>query len=448
MLDAKLIAMGGIMGVLVYVGIGYVRNEAEVLYSDPFAEKFSFMCDKYDGDGCAAEVCKQVASAAINLNTPLTVSCEGFDTVGSLADMGNSDDWETRAATVNSEEPAYATAEWCAVSSPATGGITITDSSAAAMGECSALLPVIAASVNAEYERFVARAHLKDFEAVVDLLCADTSDADLQFGCEELRAGFKGADSEFKVPCADGTFATFVLDEMILNLDKIRASGGDAAEVEAYMTGQCGRRLEAVAHIPDFHEPALTTARRLASMDDESLHEEIDAVSTFDHESKKNGASLKDVLNKIKSEKEGRDVEEVGENHREERALWGHRHNPHSHTPSDCQGCSNKCGNSCFGRCGPGCTKWSACGCGGAKSHNACWQHDTKCSCGAMWYPSCLALAVTSVINAPSWLSGANYGNSGCGGANWLFHQSVQGWGSIYQGWNDPGIACSKAGNW
>merc|ERR1712096_597676 len=105
--------------------------------------------------------------------------------------------------------------------------------------------------------------------------------------------------------------------------------------------------------------------------------------------------------------------EDMTDNEEEGRQLWWwHGHRPHRHTPSPCTGCINHCSNACYGHCGPGCTKWAACGCGGAKSHYACWFHDGECSCGAMWWSSCLALAVTAVHGSGS----TNGGNSGCGG--------------------------------
>lgn len=53
---------------------------------------------------------------------------------------------------------------------------------------------------------------------------------------------------------------------------------------------------------------------------------------------------------------------------------------------------SNKCGNRCFGRCGPGCTCWAwvcgDCGCWGS-----CRDHDYFCSCIGWWNTFCIAAA-------------------------------------------------------
>jgi hypothetical protein len=48
----------------------------------------------------------------------------------------------------------------------------------------------------------------------------------------------------------------------------------------------------------------------------------------------------------------------------------------------------NCCDNSCFGRCGPGCTKWTWV-CGTDNNHQGCQEHDDFCSCVGMWHPRC-----------------------------------------------------------
>jgi len=426
MLDAKLVAVMGVMGVLVAVGMQYVGSGTDsVQYTDPFAEKFNYMCSAFDGGGCASEVCNQLKAGTITVDTPLAVTCDGYTTTGTLSSMGQADDWQTRATLVNSEEPLEATAEWCANNGAAEGGVSITDSTSEDMGECGALHPVIAASVNAEYDRYVARSHVEEFSDAVELFCADTGDADLQDGCEELRAGFKGSDAEFKVACDNGQYATFVLNDMVKALDVIKAAGGGQTEVQGYFLAQCadnGRRMEDVQHIADFHEPALDTARRLAGIQGKEADEEIDAMSTPEGRNLST-ESLAEKLARLRDEKTAPASEQ-------DRALWGHRHNPHSHTPSDCGRCRNKCGNKCYGRCGPGCTKWAACGCGGNDAHNACSHHDHACSCGAMWYPSCLALGVTAI--APNW--GVSWA-PGCSAGNTFFNHAVMGWGHHFKGW-------------
>lgn len=54
-----------------------------------------------------------------------------------------------------------------------------------------------------------------------------------------------------------------------------------------------------------------------------------------------------------------------------------------------CKGCSNSCGNKCFGLCGYGCSWWQFV-CSDAspeKSYQGCCEHDGICGCGGMlWY--------------------------------------------------------------
>jgi len=445
MLDAKLVAVMGVMGVLVAVGMQYVGSGTDsVQYTDPFAEKFNYMCSAFDGGGCASEVCNQLKAGTITVDTPLAVTCDGYTTTGSLKAMGEGDDWRTRATLVNSEEPLEATAEWCAKNGAADGGVSITDSTSEDMGECGKIHPIIAASVDAEYDRFVARSHVETFAGAIDLFCADTDDADLQDGCEELRAGFKGWDSEFKVACGDGKVATYVLSDIVQSLDAIKADAGGEAEVQAYFLAQCvdnGRRMEDVKHIDYFHEPALNTARRLAGVKGEEADNEMNAMATPEGRNLST-ESLSDKLARLRDEHSAPEEHVMVETNDKatERQLWGHRHsphwhwphshNPHEHVPADCGRCRNKCGNTCYGRCGPGCTKWAACGCGGNDAHNACSHHDHACSCGAMWYPSCLALGVTAI--APNW--GVSWA-PGCSAGNTFFNHAVMGWGHHFKGW-------------
>jgi len=50
---------------------------------------------------------------------------------------------------------------------------------------------------------------------------------------------------------------------------------------------------------------------------------------------------------------------------------------------------TDKCGNSCFGMCGPGCTCWSWV-CGDCSCWLGCYEHDTYCSCDCMLSFCCL----------------------------------------------------------
>lgn len=452
MLDAKLVAITAVLSAVVIVGVRYLDNDPHaqdaplsLAYADDFDAKMGYMCQEFTGDGCAAAVCDLLLADEIDVHTPLRVSCGDYDVDGTLDAMGTTTDWYARATLVSSEEPGHATEEWCEANEATNNkrGVEIVD---ATMGDCAPFLPIIAAAVNAEYDRYVARAHLAEFGDVLDAFCADTTNPDLQLGCEEARAGFKGPGAGFQVPCANGDVATFIFGDFVLELDAIRARGGGAADVEAYVNGRCGhhdRRL-AVGHVPNWHEPALTTARARAGMLAVGGGEHTVFDAPEGRAAKKTAGGLKDLLRQASTPLRGGD---------EGRKLhfWHHHHHPHHHNPHSYvpgAGCRNKCGNGCFGRCGPGCTQWAACGCDGKHAHNACWQHDTACSCGAWWYGSCLALAGTSVMNAPGWLHGENTGNSGCTGSNWAFHQSVQGWGKTFKGWNDPSVACSKAGDW
>lgn len=67
------------------------------------------------------------------------------------------------------------------------------------------------------------------------------------------------------------------------------------------------------------------------------------------------------------------------------RMLWGSPPPP----PRGGQ-LGNCCGNSCFGRCGPGCTKWTWV-CGTDNNHQGCQEHDYYCSCVGMWHWRCVS---------------------------------------------------------
>ena len=441
MVDAKLVALTAVLVTMVYAGVTYLETADSantVETTDDFALKLQYMCDRYDGDGCASTLCALLERGDVTTHTPLNVACGTYNVSGSLDAMGTASDWYTRATLVNSEEPAHATEEWCAAqrnqTQPAESRRIVDDT----MGDCSPFLPIIAAAVNAEYERYVARDHLETFGEALDAFCANTTDPELQFGCDEARAGFKAPDSVFQRHCTNGELATFVFGEFLEALDAIRLSNGGQPEILALLESRCAadrhRRLDA----PLWHTPALTTSQAKAGTDATAKAQDLRAGAR--------ATTLKGLLRDAAPPTAVRD-----EAHGRNLHFWHHHHSPHGHSPHDYvpgAGCRNKCSNACFGRCGPGCTRWSACGCDGRHAHQACWEHDHACSCGKWWYPSCLALGATSLMNAPGWLHGENTGNSGCSGSNWLFHQSVQGWGSVFKGWRDPAKACSKAGDW
>lgn len=50
----------------------------------------------------------------------------------------------------------------------------------------------------------------------------------------------------------------------------------------------------------------------------------------------------------------------------------------------------NKCGNSCFGMCGPACSIWLVCG--SRDCFKGCEYHDGWCSCDGLWTWNCISL--------------------------------------------------------
>ena len=64
------------------------------------------------------------------------------------------------------------------------------------------------------------------------------------------------------------------------------------------------------------------------------------------------------------------------------------RSQSHSRSLLSCS-LSNKCGNACYGRCGPGCTCWSWF-CGHCDCEPDCREHDYYCSCKSMSHFWCV----------------------------------------------------------
>jgi len=62
-----------------------------------------------------------------------------------------------------------------------------------------------------------------------------------------------------------------------------------------------------------------------------------------------------------------------------------------------CKSPYNKCGNKCYGRCGPDCTCWHWV-CDDCQCHGGCEYHDWCCSCVGMWNPYCLNPTVAYAI--------------------------------------------------
>jgi hypothetical protein len=90
------------------------------------------------------------------------------------------------------------------------------------------------------------------------------------------------------------------------------------------------------------------------------------------------------------------------------RMLWG------SPPPPSGGSLGNCCGNSCFGRCGDGCSCWSWV-CGDCNNHQGCQEHDYYCSCVGMWHYRCISfLAGPSTCNWPGCASGKCARRNGC----------------------------------
>ena len=122
--------------------------------------------------------------------------------------LGNNVDWESRAvgADGNTEAPLLATEEWCAAPDVSIDDTGYELSTTAGMS-CASVVPVIAAGINAEYARFVTRAHISYFKNGFDIFCNISSD-EINEGCASAKFGF-GIDASFNALCEDGQLATF-----------------------------------------------------------------------------------------------------------------------------------------------------------------------------------------------------------------------------------------------
>jgi len=59
----------------------------------------------------------------------------------------------------------------------------------------------------------------------------------------------------------------------------------------------------------------------------------------------------------------------------------------------------SKCGNDCYGRCGPNCSCWSIV-CGDCQCYGGCENHDSYCSCSSMFHPMCIVPSLVLIAYA------------------------------------------------